>query len=377
MPSSARSLARASSIELDRAMPLDEATSGSRRMPLASVVQVFTTHAFPDYSLPWQVCPQVASTGSGFAFRDAETGRRLILTNAHVAAGSNAILRVQLHGSPDKIPAKVVAIGNDCDLAILTLHSGPDPEPEDDADLPAEEALFWQSVQPADIAPELPQLYEEVHVVGFPGQFSSICVTAGIISRICVQTYNTTAPCSLLTIQIDAAINPGNSGGPAFDQDGQLIGVAFLKSTGHDVDNTGYLIPCPIIENFLRRSLSEEGFHGMPCLPFRVQSLENKAFRASLQMDRENRGHSGLYIKEVAKLGALAKLFKEGDVILQVNGKVIGNDMTVKTRGTETIDYSHLITAGPAGATTTLKLLRAGKEVVSRRVVVGLLRSVH
>ena len=81
--------------------------------------------------------------------------------------------------------------------------------------------------------------------------------------------------------------------------------------------------------------------------------------------------------EQEAKLGALAKLFKEGDVILQVNGKVIGNDMTVKTRGTETIDYSHLITAGPAGATTTLKLLRAGKELVSRRVAVGLLRSVH
>ena len=81
------------------------------------------------------------------------------------------------------------------------------------------------------------------------------------------------------------------------------------------------------------------------------------------------------YVKEVAKLGALAKLVKEGDVILQVNGKVIGNDMTVKTRGTETIDYSHLITASPAGATTTLKLLRAGKELVSCRV--GLLRSAH
>jgi hypothetical protein len=80
--------------------------------------------------------------------------------------------------------------------------------------------------------------------VGFPGQFSSICVTAGIISRICVQGYNPCAPCALLTIQIDAAINPGNqlrtaccshsdrsltpvlaaqtgnSGGPAFDEDG-------------------------------------------------------------------------------------------------------------------------------------------------------------
>ena len=50
----------------------------------------------------------------------------------------------------------------------------------------------------------------------------------------------------------------------------------------------------------------------------------------------EGKGHSGLYVKEVAKLGALATLVKEGDVLLEVNGKRIGNDMTVKTRGTET-----------------------------------------
>ncbi|KAI7985787.1 hypothetical protein LOK49_LG14G01028 [Camellia lanceoleosa] len=31
----------------------------------------------------------------------------------------------------------------------------------------------------------------------------------------------------LLGIQIDAAINPGNSGGPAFNDQGECIGVAF------------------------------------------------------------------------------------------------------------------------------------------------------
>jgi hypothetical protein len=201
---------------LERAIPLRE---GRQRLPLASVVQIFTTIALPDYSLPWQVCPQVSSSGSGFAFVDAATKRRLILTNAHVctfpspppatcawctccclaavralgvcwalfvsapphpspplalcaplrcqhrrndgcddgtqvAGGKTAVLRVQLHGSPDKVRARALAIGHDCDLAILELTA---PEAEAEA--------FWRSVEPVDFAAELPQLYEEVHVV--------------------------------------------------------------------------------------------------------------------------------------------------------------------------------------------------------------------
>jgi hypothetical protein len=66
----------------------------------------------------------------------------------------------------------------------------------------------------------------------------------------------------------------------------------------------------------------------MPCLPFRVQSLENEALRKSLRMVPGK--HSGLYVKEVAKHGALAGTLREGDVIMQVNGSAIGNDMTVR-----------------------------------------------
>ncbi|KAI8011155.1 hypothetical protein LOK49_LG06G02072 [Camellia lanceoleosa] len=48
----------------------------------------------------------------------------------------------------------------------------------------------------------------------------------------------------LLGIQIDAAINPGNSGGPAFNDQGECIGVAFQGSVN-------IIVPAGVIESLL------------------------------------------------------------------------------------------------------------------------------
>ena len=51
-------------------------------------------------------------------------------------------------------------------------------------------------------------------------------VTSGVVSRIEVTSYVHGAA-ELLGIQIDAAINSGNSGGPAFNNQGECVGIAF------------------------------------------------------------------------------------------------------------------------------------------------------
>ena len=56
----------------------------------------------------------------------------------------------------------------------------------------------------------------------------------------------------LLGVQIDAAINAGNSGGPAFNEDGECVGIAFQSLKDGDAENIGYIIPTPVIFHFLR-----------------------------------------------------------------------------------------------------------------------------
>ncbi|MGC4016166.1 MAG: serine protease [Luteolibacter sp.] len=89
----------------------------------------------------------------------------------------------------------------------------------------------------------------QVRVIGYPIGGERLSVTRGVVSRIDFSTYSHSQADSHLIVQIDAAINPGNSGGPVV-QDGKVVGVAFQGL--RQADNTGYIIPTPVIKRFLK-----------------------------------------------------------------------------------------------------------------------------
>lgn len=109
------------------------------------MIKVFASCCSPNYSMPWQMKKQFESTSSGFVL----SGRR-ILTNAHSVAYHTSV-QVRKHGSADKVPARVVAIGHDSDTALLAV---------DDDD-------FWEDLGHLELGP-LPQLQAKVTVVGYP-----------------------------------------------------------------------------------------------------------------------------------------------------------------------------------------------------------------
>lgn len=76
-------------------------------------------------------------------------------------------MRVKKRGDETKYLAKVLAVGTECDVALLTV--------EDDA--------FWEGVQPIRLGP-MPMLQESVAVVGYPVGGDTTSVTAGVVSRI-------------------------------------------------------------------------------------------------------------------------------------------------------------------------------------------------
>lgn len=306
-------------------------------VPMDSVVKVWCVHSKPNFSLPWQRRRQVRSSGSGFCInRD----RRAILTNAHCIE-HHAQVKVQRRGQDTKYLAKVVSVGWECDCAILTV----------------EDNEFWEGIQVVELCAKVPRLEEAVLCVGFPVGGDTISVTSGVISRIEVMTYAQTAT-ELLGIQIDAAINDGNSGGPAFNEQGECLGMAFQSLSAEKAENIGYVIPTVVITHFLNDLLKHNKYTGFPTLGIDVQTMENAHLREAFGMEPKQKG---LLISRVAPTSAGASVLQANDVLLAFDGEQIANDGTVRFRKHERVAFTWNVAQKFHHDSASLTVLREGK----------------
>ena len=302
--------------------------------PIDAVVKVFCVHTEPNYSLPWQRKRQISSTSSGFII----DGKR-VLTNAH-SVEHHTQVKLKKRGSDTKYVAKVLAIGVECDLALLTV--------DDDE--------FFEGIEPVQFG-VLPRLQDDVTVVGYPVGGIAISVTSGVVSRIEVTSYSHGAA-DLLGVQIDAAINSGNSGGPAFNRQGQCVGVAFQSLKDGDTENIGYVIPTPVIDHFITDYDTKDMYSGFPALQCEFQRLENPSLRKSLRMQST---HKGVLLRRISPLAPTAKFLKRMDVLMQFDGVDIASDGTVPFRTGERINFSYLVSRRYVGESSKVKVLRGGK----------------
>ena len=121
---------------------------------LDSVVRIYCTHSQPNFAMPWQRMKQEFSTSTGFVIDN-----KRILTNAHsIEYGS--LVQVKKRQSEDKYVAMVVAVGHECDLAILSI----------------EDESFWEDLDALKFG-ELPDLFEDVSVIGYPVGGDSISIS--------------------------------------------------------------------------------------------------------------------------------------------------------------------------------------------------------
>ncbi|XP_043711779.1 protease Do-like 2, chloroplastic isoform X2 [Telopea speciosissima] len=299
---------------------------------LNAVVKVYCTHTAPDYSLPWQKQRQYTSTGSAFMIGDGK-----LLTNAHCVEHDTQV-KVKRRGDDTKFIAKVLARGVECDIALLSVES--------------EE--FWKGAEPLRFG-RLPRLQDAVTVVGYPFGGDTISVTKGVVSRIEVTSY-ALGSSDLLGIQIDAAINPGNSGGPAFNDDGECIGVAFQVYRSEEAENIGYVIPTTVVSHFLEDYERNGKYTGFPCLGVLLQKLENPALRACLKVQ----SNEGVLVRRVEPTSDANNVLKEGDVIVSFNDVHVGSEGTVPFRSTERIAFRYLISQKFAGDVAELGIIRKG-----------------
>jgi serine protease Do len=250
------------------------------------------------------------SSGSGFVI-DPEGH---ILTNAHVVSGARRVqvvlpagdadgtLATALTGRSSLIPARVVGIASELDLALLKV---------DDMKLPALSLATYSDVRQG----------ETVFAFGSPiGMRNSL--THGLVSAVARQV-DPDSP--LIYIQTDAPINPGNSGGPLVNIRGEVVGVnTFIVSQSGGNEGLGFAVPSATIRTAVRQ-LKQFGHLRRQEVGMTLQTI-TPTMANSLVLTRDY----GVIVSDVWPGGpAEAAGLKVGDVLLSVDDQPADNLPTV------------------------------------------------
>ncbi|MCK5851040.1 MAG: trypsin-like peptidase domain-containing protein [Kiritimatiellae bacterium] len=299
----------------------------------SSVVKIYCTFQRENYAMPWQSHMPSKGTGTGFII-----DKKRILTNAHVVSDARFI-QIQKDGDAKRYPAKVTFFGHDCDLAVLKV----------------EDPSFYKDTQPIEFAEQLPELNDEVTVLGYPMGGIRLSITRGVVSRIDYSVYTHSAVDQHLVLQVDAAINPGNSGGPVIFKD-KVVGLAFQGLAWGE--NIGYAIPRPVIRHFLD-DIEDKSYNGYPELGAAFLDTRNPALRDNLKLPADK---TGVVIYYLDPFGSAKGIIRPRDVLLSIDGYHIANDGTISLDGNNVI-FSELLERRQWGKSIAFQVWREGKEL--------------
>jgi serine protease Do len=234
--------------------------------------------------------------GSGFIV----TADGLILTNAHVVDGASE-LTVRL-ADQREFKGKVLGADRLTDVAVVKI---------DAKDLP--------TVKTGD--PSQLKVGQWVAAIGSPFGLEST-VTAGIVSA-----KSRALPQETLVpfIQTDVAVNPGNSGGPLFNMAGEVVGInSQIFSTSGGYMGLSFAIPIDLALK-VKDDLVTHGKVTRGRIGVGIQGMD-ASLAESFGLDKAR----GALVSRVEPDSPAAKAgLKEGDVILEFNGKPIAkaNDL--------------------------------------------------
>lgn len=254
---------------------------------------------------PLQRRPFSTSLGSGFLI--SEDG--YVVTNDHVVDKGQS-MTVLLDDGTEYV-AEVVGKDNKTDLALLKI-TNPDRE------------FTYVKFSEKEV-----RVGDWVVAVGNPFGLGGT-VTAGIVSA---DGRNIGAGPYDDFIQIDAAVNRGNSGGPAFNLNGEVVGVntAIFSPSGGNV-GIAFAIPADVAEDIVA-DLQDDGKVVRGWLGVQIQNID-RDIADGLQLDDAK----GSLVTE-AQQGSPAEAagLMSGDAILAVNGQKVDDphDLATKIAGME------------------------------------------
>jgi serine protease Do len=256
-----------------------------------------------------------AGRGSGFIIDSSG----IAVTNNHVVTGA-ALIKVWVGGNKDKVYSARVLGASECsDLAVIKI---------DGSDFPY---LQWHT--------DPPKVGLEVYTAGFPLGDPEYTMTKGIISKENANG-NTDWASVGSVLEHDARINPGNSGGPLVDKDGKVVGINYASNQSNQYFAIAKAEADKVLGDLKAgNDVDSIGVNGQV-----VQSQDKTI--------------SGVWVSSV-KSGSPADKsgLKPGDIIVQMEGLVLGTD------GTKA-DYCQILRSHKPTDTLSLNVLRWSTQEV-------------
>jgi len=265
--------------------------------------------------------PQGGGTAVGSGFVVSADG--YVVTNNHVVTTATTVNLKFQDGT--EYSAKVIGTDPKTDLALLKIESD---KTFDYVPLTSNEA----------------KVGDWVMAVGNPFGLGGT-VTAGIVSArgrdIGSGPYDD-------YLQIDASINKGNSGGPAFNLEGEVVGVntAIVSPSGGSV-GIGFAIPAAIVKSVVE-DLKANGSVTRGYLGVSIQPV-TQDIADSLGLSKAE----GAIVSSLADNSPAEKAgFKTGDTILKANGEAIDDAK----------DLSRTVARLKPGSSIPFEIVRDGKS---------------
>src|SRR6516162_4468596 len=310
--------------ETEKMTPMNDSDEGNpfQGAPFEKFFKQFGFRGMPQ-GMPEGMVPHgrqmVTGEGSGF-FISADG---YAVTNNHVVDHAKTVQVTTDEGAVYK--AKVVGSDAKTDLALIKV----------DAD---------KSFPYVSFAEESPRVGDWVVAVGNPFGLGGT-VTAGIVSArgrdIGSGPYDD-------YIQIDAPINKGNSGGPAFNMEGNVIGVntAIFSPSGGSV-GIGFDIPADtakaVVAQLKDKGHVTRGWIGVQIQPVTADIADNLGMKQA---------QGALVAEPQADSPAAKGGIKAGDVITSVNGAAVK----------DAHELARKVSAMAPGTAVDLGILRNGKQ---------------
>jgi len=259
---------------------------------------------------------QVMGAGSGFIVDPSG----IIVTNNHVVGHANRIAVSLTDGT--ELPAHVIGTDDLTDVAVIKVDA-PHPLP----------AVHWGDSSKVEVG-------DWILTAGNPFGLGG-SVTAGIVSA---EGRDLGEGPFDRFLQLDAPVNPGNSGGPAFNLEGQVVGMttAIVSPSGGSV-GIAFAIP----SNLVSRIVSQLRSTGEIARGWLGVAVETRGAQLS--------GRGGtVAIAGISPGGPASHAgLRTGDQVVAVDGQPI----------TSTSGLIRVIAEKSPGTTVKVTVRRSGREV--------------